>query len=202
MGDDLSHDGARYYGKYRGRVENNLDPEGRARLQVSVPSVFGEVNMLWAMPCAVVASPMAGVYMVPPKDALVWIDFEEGDPERPIWSGCFWNQKQIPAQTAQQAVIKLGATTLNIMAGDGPGGLTITVGEGENAPTLSVSEEGVAMRVGQGKIDLKADELSLAVGEDALTIRSGAIEISGGGGASVKLNGPKVALNGNALEVQ
>jgi hypothetical protein len=31
-----------------------------------------------------------GFYMVPPIGAGVWVEFQYGDPNRPIWVGCFW----------------------------------------------------------------------------------------------------------------
>jgi len=31
-----------------------------------------------------------GVYMVPPIGAGVWVEFEHGDPDKPIWTGCRW----------------------------------------------------------------------------------------------------------------
>ncbi len=40
-----------YFGKYRGKVANNLDPMNLGRMQVSGPMVYGEGNLSWAMPC-------------------------------------------------------------------------------------------------------------------------------------------------------
>ena len=34
-----------------------------------------------------------GLMFVPPEGAHVWIEFERGDPSKPIYSGCFWNTK-------------------------------------------------------------------------------------------------------------
>lgn len=41
-----------------------------------------------------------GFYTIPPIGALVWIEFEGGDPTYPIWSGCFWNTGQVPTEVA------------------------------------------------------------------------------------------------------
>lgn len=79
-----------YFGKYRGTVLNNVDPEQRGRLQLQVPDVLGEMPSSWAMPCLPVAGPQNGLYVVPPIGAGVWVEFEHGDPDFPIWVGCWW----------------------------------------------------------------------------------------------------------------
>jgi hypothetical protein len=86
-------DGGKFWGKYRGTVVNNIDPEQRGRLLVTVPDVLTLVPSTWAEPCAPLAGPTGppmGVYLVPPIGAGVWVEFEQGDPDYPIWVGCRW----------------------------------------------------------------------------------------------------------------
>jgi Type VI secretion system/phage-baseplate injector OB domain len=86
-------DNGKFWGKYRGTVVNNIDPEQRGRLMVSVPDVLTLVPSTWAEPCAPLAGPTGppmGVYLVPPIGAGVWVEFEQGDPDYPIWVGCRW----------------------------------------------------------------------------------------------------------------
>lgn len=83
----------RYYGKYRGFVVDNQDPQTRGRVKVKVPSVLGEQNTGWALPC----SPFGGLadqglFTVPEVDSQVWVEFEEGNIDHPIWVGVFWQQ--------------------------------------------------------------------------------------------------------------
>ena len=77
------------YGTYRGVVVDNLDPQGQGRLKARVPEVFGGEDSPWALPCV----PCTGDGMldlaVPEIGTGVWIEFESGDPDRPIWSGCW-----------------------------------------------------------------------------------------------------------------
>jgi len=81
------------YGKYRARVTHNDDPEKRARLQV-IASVLPGLKQIWALPSLPYAGKGVGMFMVPPIDAMVWLEFEGGDVERPIWTGCFWDKAQ------------------------------------------------------------------------------------------------------------
>jgi hypothetical protein len=83
----------RFYGKYRGFVVNNLDPKRLGRLTLRVPSVLGEVITGWAMPCVPYGGQKnQGFLCIPEADAGVWVEFEEGDLEFPIWVGTFWSE--------------------------------------------------------------------------------------------------------------
>src|SRR5206468_12714314 len=83
-------------GKFRGRVDNNFDPNNLGRVLVSVPHVLAAPG--WAMPCVPYAGavPPAGIYAIPPIGANVWIEFEGGNADHPIWTGCFWETGQTP----------------------------------------------------------------------------------------------------------
>ena len=86
-------DGGPFWGKYRGTVINNIDPQMRGRLNCMVPDVYSVIPSTWAEPCTPLAGPTGppmGVYLVPPIGAGVWIEFEHGDPDYPIWVGCRW----------------------------------------------------------------------------------------------------------------
>jgi uncharacterized protein involved in type VI secretion and phage assembly len=84
----------RFYGKYRGFVVNNLDPKRLGRLTLQIPSVLGrEVVTGWAMPCAPYGGQKnQGFLCIPDVGAGVWVEFEEGDLEFPIWVGTFWSE--------------------------------------------------------------------------------------------------------------
>jgi hypothetical protein len=88
----MSEDG-KYWGKYRGTVLQNIDPMRKGRLQLVVPDVSSLVPTTWAEPCVPLAGPTGppmGVYMVPPIGTGVWVEFEHGDPNKPVWVGCRW----------------------------------------------------------------------------------------------------------------
>ena len=80
----------KFYGKYRGLVVANLDPMQIGRIMAQVPDVLGEIPSSWAMPCVPVAGIQAGAFMVPPVGSQVWMEFEQGNPDYPIWTGGFW----------------------------------------------------------------------------------------------------------------
>ena len=93
----------RYYGKYRGFVTDNQDPEKRGRLKLSVPSVLGEQNTGWALPSLPFGGKTnQGLFMIPEVDAQVWVEFEEGNVDKPIWVGVFWQQE---SDTPEEAAL-------------------------------------------------------------------------------------------------
>ncbi|MBZ5506418.1 MAG: phage baseplate assembly protein V [Acidobacteriia bacterium] len=89
----------KFYGKYKGTVVQNVDLEFRGRIICLVPDVLGLVPSSWCEACTPLAGPTGspmGVYMVPPLGAGVWVEFEQGDPGRPIWTGCRLASTNVP----------------------------------------------------------------------------------------------------------
>jgi len=165
----------KYYGKYRGTVIQNVDPEQMGRIQAMVPDVSGLLPSSWAMPCVPVAGKASGTYVVPQIGAGVWIEFEQGDPDYPIWTGGFWGSAaEVPtlalAGNPVSPSIVLASGLQNIIAiSDLPG------------PT--------------GGIMLTSTTGAMIVVNDI------GITISNGKGASIVLAGPTVTINDGALVV-
>lgn len=163
-----------FYGKYRGTVVNNIDPMLTGRIQVMVPDLAGFVPGTWAMPCVPVAGLNMGVFTVPPIGAGVWVEFEHGDPEYPIWVGGYWGSAaETPtlSKTVPPAIAGITLqTTLNngIVISDLPG-----VG-------------GILLQTATGAM---------------IAINDLGITISNGKGAAITLIGPAVDVNAGALTV-
>lgn len=97
--------GNRFLGKYRGRVVDNADPRRIARVRAEVPDVLGREWSTWALPCLPFTGEGFGHFNVPAVGAGVWIEFEQGDPSHPIWSGTwFGDADELPpdARAAQE----------------------------------------------------------------------------------------------------
>jgi uncharacterized protein involved in type VI secretion and phage assembly len=152
-----------FFGKYRGKVTNNVDPHGQARLQIQVPAVLGEGRLSWALPCVPFAGPDVGFFTVPPVGANVWVEFEGGDTNFPIWSGCFWGRGEAPAPAkAEVKQLKTGTATLRI--DDTPGASSLTI-ETTNGLKLVFDNAGIEISNGQGSsITLSGPQISLNEG--------------------------------------
>jgi uncharacterized protein involved in type VI secretion and phage assembly len=166
---------AKFYGKYRGTVINNIDPLQMGRIQVQVPDVSNVIPSTWAMPCLPFASIQAGQFAVPAIGSGVWVEFEQGNPDYPIWAGCFWGSAaEVPALALaappglQQVVIQtIGQNTLLISDTPGPtGGILL---KSTTGALISISEAGILISNGQGA--------SILMAGPTVTINQGALEI-------------------------
>jgi hypothetical protein len=103
--DDMGDGGAKkFFGKYRGTVLSNVDPKRQGRLLVQVPDVLGLFPSSWAMPCLPIGGLQFGAYLVPPPGAGVWVEFEQGNPNKPIWTGFYAGAPSDPPVSAQVTV--------------------------------------------------------------------------------------------------
>ena len=165
-------DGGKYFGKYRGKVENNLDPLQQGRLQVSCPAVLGEGSLSWAMPCAPFGGSGVGFFALPPSGANVWVEFEAGDPDYPIWSGCFWGLGEVPATPAleQVHVIKTASITLTLSDLPGIGGVTLEVNPPAVATPLKMVFNAQGIELSNGAASVKLTPASVSVNNGALEV--------------------------------
>jgi hypothetical protein len=167
----------KFYGKYRGAVLVNIDPEGRGRLLVEVPDVLGVGISTWAMPSVPFAGLQMGMYIVPPPKAGVWVEFEKGDPDYPIWTGCWWGSRVEVPVTAQLAtpampfVMVETALKNTIVISDTPvppllpaGGVLISSGASYiRIDTTGISIFGPTVRInGATVVDINAGALTIA----------------------------------------
>jgi hypothetical protein len=162
------------FGKYRGTVVNNVDPEQIGRLQVIVPA-FSPVPISWAMPCMPWGGINQGVFTVPLIGAGVWVEFERGDPDYPIWTGCYWgNTAEVPVMAKMvppavpgftiQTALKNGIVISDV---PGPtGGILIQTSTGA---MISVSDTGIIISNGKGAV-INMMGPSVDINAGALTI--------------------------------
>ena len=165
----------KFYGKYRGMVLNNIDPMQMGRLMVQVPDVGGLMPSTWAMPCVPVAGIQNGMFAVPLIGSGVWIEYEQGDIDHPIWVGCFWGSAaEVPA-LARLTPPAVQAITLQTPLQNG---LTISDLPGPSGGIMLKSATGAT-----------------------LIVNDTGIYIQNGKGASLVMTGPTVTINNGALVV-
>ncbi|RMH81596.1 MAG: baseplate assembly protein [Calditrichaeota bacterium] len=161
-----------FFGKYRGKVENNLDPLQIGRIQVSVPAVLGEGRLSWAMPCVPYAGSGVGFFMIPPVGANVWVEFEGGNPDYPIWTGCFWGTGEVPASpaVAEIKIIKTDAITLSLSELPGAGGFTLEVNPPIATPGIKITANATGVEISNGIAKVKLTQAMVSVNDGALEV--------------------------------
>jgi hypothetical protein len=115
-------------GKFRGVVVSNVDPLQIGRIQVNVPEVQGGITA-FALPCLPFAGDGVGFFARPPVGANVWVEFERGDVNFPIWTGCFWAAGEAPPAAANPArrFLQVPGVSLTLDDTPGVGGLILEV---------------------------------------------------------------------------
>ncbi|MBN1428157.1 MAG: baseplate assembly protein [Anaerolineae bacterium] len=163
-----------YFGKYRGKVKNNIDPMMLGRVQVNVPAVLGDTSLSWAMPSVPYAGNGVGFFMIPPTDANVWVEFEGGDIDYPIWSGCFWGTGEVPATPAvpQMKVIKMDTIALTLSELPGAGGVTLEVSPPSVALPLKMTFDAQGIKLDAGPLG------TIELTPSGVKINGGALEVT------------------------
>src|SRR5690349_5445094 len=158
----------RHYGKYRGRVTDNNDPDGLGRLRARVPRLLGDEETGWALPAfAYGGAAEQGLFAMPDVDAGVWIEFEGGDLSYPVWSGTWYTSGAIPdAATPAQKVLKTRSGH-KLVLDDAGGSLTIADSNG-NRITLDAS--GIEISDAHGN--------SITMSASGVSINNGALDIT------------------------
>lgn len=220
----------KYYGKYRGKVLENDDPLCLGRILADVAAVSG-MRLNWCMPCVPYAGDGVGFYAIPPIDANVWIEFEGGDPNYPIWSGCFWAEGETPRGTAEppNPLVKVFKTQYaTLVMNDTPdvGGITIechpaavtaelsmvfdALGITITAPPAVIEmiiEEGITLTYPPDAIAMTADSIEITVPPSVTTMTSEGIEseapvVSVTAEAIVEVTSPETNIAGAAFSVE
>lgn len=203
----------RHYGKYRGSVVDNDDPQGRGRLKVQVPSLLGDAATDWALPCF----PFGGVdqtgsYLVPPVGATVWVEFEQGDLSYPIWTGTYWtNGVAAPASAPAKRVFRTPfGHTLEFDDSDGAEAVRIIHG-GDGNPSAVFDQNGsITITDKQGaRIALDADANRLVIQDangNVVTLSQSGTRVEDSNGHSItfdasgaKISATQIALDGNTV---
>jgi len=157
--------GPPFFGKYRGLVTDVQDPMFLGRVRARVPDVFGDQESGWALPCAPFGGSGTGFFALPKVGAGVWMEFEHGDPEYPIWTGACWTN---PADRPPALLVPLPyKKTLirtegghEIILDDTPtGGITLKTSGGQK---IEMTPTGIVIDNGQGaKIELQAVRIKI-----------------------------------------
>ena len=158
----------RFYGKYRGLVADNADPLGLGRLRADVPAVLGDVTSGWALPCLPYTGDGCGFHVVPPAGAGVWVEFEGGDPDYPVWTGGWWGDGQVPAEETgkpAQPALKLLRSEQGLLVALDDDDQTIAVSDADGANLLTIAVANGEVRVqASAKVIVEAPLIELVEG--------------------------------------
>ncbi len=165
---------AQFYGKYRGTVVSNVDPQNMGRLSVTVPDVSNVQTSTWAMPAAALAGSQSGFFAVPPVGSNVWVEFEQGNGDYPIWSGCFWgSSSEVPPQgnsapPGVQSIVIQSVGGNILMISDLPGASGGILLQSSSGASIAINDTGITITNGQATIQIAGP--SVTVNNGALVV--------------------------------
>lgn len=181
-----------FFGKYRGKVTANKDPLFLGRIQVTVPAILGEGRQSWAMPCTPYAGKDIGWFTIPPLNTNVWVEFEGGDPDYPIWSGCFWGVDELPQNAKVEDPEKVQVFKTN--------GITLTLNNlNEKGLTIEVENPVVERPL---KMVFNADGIEINnKDETTIKITANMIELKNRDSSTMTINQNDIQLKESAIEI-
>ena len=186
-----------FFGKYRGVVTNIEDPLKIGRIRVHVPDALGEHDSGWAMPCAHFAGKGLGFFSLPTVGAGVWVEFEHGDPEYPIWTGGWWGSSSEMASDLSNSPYKMvviktaGGNNILLDDSDTNGAITLQTSGGQK---IILNSDGIKLDNGKGG--------TITINSSSTTTIEMAASIKLTNAAStVELSQASVSVNNGALEV-
>ncbi|MCX4861627.1 phage baseplate assembly protein V [Streptomyces canus] len=170
----------RYLGKFRGRVVNNDDPLRIGRVTVEVPDVLGDVPSTWALPCLPFTGPESGQFVVPPPGAGVWVEFEQGDPSFPVWTGCWYGaaeelppdaRRELQANSPNKPVVVQTPAAHKLVLNDTAGAEQGILLQAQGGAYIRITKEAVVIATGAGaEVILRGREVTINEGQ--LTVLS------------------------------
>ncbi|MDI2131687.1 phage baseplate assembly protein V [Yinghuangia seranimata] len=159
----------RFHGRYPAVVVDNEDPKKLCRLRVKVPEVLGEQTTGWCLASSPYAGPGVGLAVVPPKDALVFVEWPAGDVGRvPVWSGAAWAQGDGVPGAGPKAVVLVTPAGNRVELLDESGGEAVKVTAASGA-SVTLDASGAVIAFGSQKIAMTGSGISFNDG--ALEVR-------------------------------
>ena len=168
-----------YPGLYRGTVLPFPDPEFRGRLLLTIPDVLAFVPSTWAEPCTPLSGPPGpmGVYMVPPPGAGVWVMFEHGSVNNPVWIGCRFDTSADPPIDAKLSNPVNPSIVIQTLLKN-----TLVISDLPPTPITG----GIMLRSTTGAM---------------IVVNDSGIYLSNGKGATISMIGPTIAFNLTAMTI-
>jgi uncharacterized protein involved in type VI secretion and phage assembly len=189
---------SRFFGKYRGRVTDVNDPEKLGRITAQVPEILHEEVSPWALPATPFAGPGHGLVLIPEVGDGVWIEFEGGDPSRPIWTGGWWGPNELPAPGDVKVRSLVTTAGHKFVLNDDAKEIQLLHSGGAE---LKMTDSDITLTIGQAEFKMSADQISLKVATTEITMTTTDLTMKGGPTAQVKLSPAGTDVNNGAIKV-
>lgn len=191
-----------WHGKYRAIVTDIDDPEGRGRIRVKCPKVLGDSKSHWCEVCSPVAYDNGGDFCLPKKDDTVWVEFEGGDPDKPVYSGSWWSSNNCVADKDKDEynentrIIEFDGCKIKMKSDES---IEVTIKNSK----IFMEEDNTTVSVGDStEVKVTDDTIKIDCSSAVITVKTdGTIEIQGNSSVSVKSSG-SLSLQGASVDIK
>jgi uncharacterized protein involved in type VI secretion and phage assembly len=145
------------------------------------------------------AGDQVGFYMIPAPGAHVWVEFEAGDPSRPIWVGGYWISEQMIAEAKPDLkIIKTVGHTITLNDSDGSEKIEI---KHKNGTTITVDTSTLTITHSDGAtVTIDSSSTTIDSNGPKITLDSSGITLENGG-QKITIGSASVTVNGTSLEI-
>jgi len=147
----------RYFGKYRGVVRDIDDPENMGRIIAQVPEIYGQDDSPWALPSVPFAGSNHGLVLLPEVGDGIWMEFEAGDPSRPIWTGCWWASDEMPDPGGTRTRVLVTSAGHKMILDDEQGSVRLLHCDGGE---ITMTNSDITLKIGSSQIVLSASGIN------------------------------------------
>lgn len=187
-----------FYGKYRGMVSDVDDPQQMGRVKARVPEIYHDQESPWALPAAPFAGPRHGFVVIPEVNDGVWVEFEAGDPSRPIWSGGWWDASEMPSPGDTKVRVLVTSAGHQLVLDDQNKVFDLLHCSGAE---IKMTDSDLTLTIGQSEIKMTGSDISLKNGTTEIKLTGSDLTLTGGPSAQVKLSASGVEINNGAMKV-
>lgn len=153
--------GSSYFGKYRGIVTDVDDPNDQCRIRATVPAVLGEHPCGWALPSAPFGGDGHGFVMLPKVGSGVWIEFEAGRLDNPIWSGAWWAGGQRPEPRGAGVRVIVSEKGHKVILDDEANEVQVVHGDDLIPKVIRITDSEIVLTCGACEIKITNENISL-----------------------------------------
>lgn len=181
-----------YYGKYRAQVVDVNDPEKRGRIQVKCPRVLGDSKSAWCEPCVPIATDNYGDFCLPPVGEMIWVEFERGNPSKPIYTGGWYSKEKSPAkdytQSAQERIISFKNSIILIKEDK------IEINTHDKSLVWDLTKDSLIITKDKSKVVIEGADIIASNGGAKVTIQDSNI-LASKGSSSVNIQDSSVVIS-------
>jgi hypothetical protein len=199
----------RSFGKYRGFVVDNVDPEKLARLRLRVPSLLADQVTDWALPCLPFGGlANQGLFLVPEVGAQVWVEFEGGDRSHPVWTGTFWQASgDVPTDKDEPTTRVLRTPKGHVLSFEDADDEEAVHIEHCTGATVDIDPQGtIALTDANGAaLTLDAENNRVVVADangNTLTLDSGGVSVEDASGNKIQTSASGIKVEGQQIVVE